>query len=89
MTAGRSIATDKSVMPPGALALINLPLPQRNDIGEFESPSTSRFVLDQDTGGAIKGTGRVDLFVGTGTEAGEVAGLINNTGTLYYLLLKE
>ncbi|MEO1620148.1 MAG: MltA domain-containing protein [Cyanobacteria bacterium J06632_3] len=89
VTAGRSIATDKSVMPPGALALINLPLPQRNDSGEFESPSTSRFVLDQDTGGAIKGTGRVDLFVGTGTEAGEVAGLINNTGTLYYLLLKE
>ena len=89
VTAGRSIATDKSVMPPGAIALINLPLPQRNASNELERMSTSRFVLDQDTGGAIKGTGRVDLFVGTGTEAGEIAGLINNTGTLYYLLLKE
>lgn len=89
VTAGRSIATDKSVMPPGALAFINVPLPQRNADNEFERLSTSRFVLDQDTGGAIKGTGRVDLFVGTGTEAGEIAGLINNTGTLYYLLLEE
>ncbi|MEL6854604.1 MAG: MltA domain-containing protein [Cyanobacteria bacterium J06607_13] len=89
VTAGRSIATDKSLMPPGALALITLPLPQRSPNGTLESSATSRFVLDQDTGGAIKGPGRVDLFVGTGTEAGEVAGVINDTGALYYLLLKE
>ncbi|MBE9060961.1 MltA domain-containing protein [cf. Phormidesmis sp. LEGE 11477] len=108
VTAGRSIATDKTVMPPGALALISLPLPQVNDTqteadltespveessveesSVEESPTTSRFVLDQDTGGAIKGAGRVDLFVGTGADAGEVAGLINHTGALYYLLLKE
>ncbi len=89
VTAGRSIATDKSIMPPGALALINLPLPQRNQSGELVVTNTSRLVLDQDTGGAIKGAGRVDLFVGTGSEAGEVAGLINDAGTLYYLLLKE
>ena len=98
VTAGRSIATDKTVMPPGALALITLPLPRDNDIQTGRDPlestvgeslMTSRFVLDQDTGGAIKGPGRVDLFVGTGTEAGEVAGLINHTGALYYLLLKE
>lgn len=89
VTAGRSIATDKSLMPPGALALIHLPLPQRGNDGELTATATSRFVLDQDTGGAIKGAGRVDLFVGTGVEAGEVAGLINDTGALYYLLLKE
>lgn len=89
VTAGRSIATDKSLMPPGALALINLPLPQRDESGDLVATPTSRFVLDQDTGGAIKGAGRVDLFVGTGVEAGEVAGLINDTGRLYYLLIKE
>jgi membrane-bound lytic murein transglycosylase A len=89
VTAGRSIATDKSVMPPGALALISLPLPQPNENGELTVNPASRFVLDQDTGGAIKGAGRVDFFVGTGTEAGEIAGLMNNTGTLHYLLLKE
>jgi membrane-bound lytic murein transglycosylase A len=89
VTAGRSIATDKSVMPPGALALISLPLPQPDQNGELTVSPASRFVLDQDTGGAIKGAGRVDFFVGTGTEAGEIAGLMNNTGTLHYLLLKE
>ncbi|MGB3300904.1 MAG: MltA domain-containing protein [Phormidesmis sp.] len=89
VTAGRSIATDKSLMPPGALALISLPLPQRDASGDLVETPASRFVLDQDTGGAIKGAGRVDLFVGTGTEAGEIAGLINDTGSLYYLLLKN
>jgi membrane-bound lytic murein transglycosylase A len=89
VTAGRSIATDKSLMPPGALALISLPMPQRSENGEVTRSPISRFVLDQDTGGAIKGAGRVDLFVGTGTEAGETAGLMNDTGALYYLLLKE
>ena len=89
VTAGRSIATDKSVMPPGALALINLNLPQINATGEIKPEPVSRFVLDQDTGGAIKGAGRVDIFIGTGIEAGKIAGEINDTGTLYYLLLKR
>jgi membrane-bound lytic murein transglycosylase A len=85
VTAGRSIATDKSLMPPGALALIRTDLPSPTGT---TSPTT-RFVLDQDTGGAIRGPGRVDLFVGTGAAAGEQAGLINQDGQLYYLLLKE
>ena len=89
VTAGRSIATDKSVMPPGALALINLPLPYRTEAGQWTSHQVSRYVLDQDTGGAIQGPGRVDLFVGTGSEAGDQAGLINTTGQLYYLFLRE
>ncbi|MEM8809301.1 MAG: MltA domain-containing protein, partial [Cyanobacteria bacterium P01_G01_bin.38] len=89
VTAGRSIATDKSIMPPGALALISLDLPQRNADGEWAPVPISRFVLDQDTGGAIRGPGRVDIFVGTGVEAGEQAGLINTEGEIYYLLLRE
>jgi membrane-bound lytic murein transglycosylase A len=44
--------------------------------------------LDQDTGGAIKGAGRVDVFMGTGNLAGDRAGYINSTGELYYPLLK-
>jgi membrane-bound lytic murein transglycosylase A len=88
VTAGRSIATDKSLMPPGALALIHLNLPQRNANGAWAPVMTNRYVLDQDTGGAIRGAGRVDLFVGTGVAAGEQAGLINTDGQLYYLLLR-
>ena len=52
VTAGRSIATDKSIMPPGALALIALNLPQRSQTGNWEQIPTSRYVLDQDTGGS-------------------------------------
>jgi len=89
VTPERSIATDKTVMPPGALALIhtNLPYPDRE--GRLLPQRVSRFVLDQDTGGAILGPGRVDLFLGTGTVAGDRAGLVNTPGELYYLLLRE
>jgi membrane-bound lytic murein transglycosylase A len=89
VTAERSIATDKSLMPPGALALIQTQIPYANSAGELESRLISRFVLDQDTGGAIRGAGRVDIFMGTGEWAGDRAGLINSTGQLYYLLLKD
>ena len=89
VTGDRSIATDKSLMPPGALAFIEAPIPQVTANGGIENRIVSRYVLDQDTGSAIKGAGRVDIFLGSGTVAGERAGLINGTGKLYYLLLKD
>lgn len=89
VTAQRSIATDKSLMPPGGLALINAPIPYPNSTGQLESMRVNRYVLDQDTGSAIKGAGRVDIFMGTGPKAGDRAGVINGTGELYYLLLKN
>ncbi|MBE9032985.1 MltA domain-containing protein [filamentous cyanobacterium LEGE 11480] len=85
VTGDRSIATDKSKLPPGALALIHTQLPNR----QLEPTPISRFVLDQDTGSAIKGAGRVDVFLGTGDVAGKRAGLVNAPGKLYYLLLKQ
>jgi membrane-bound lytic murein transglycosylase A len=88
VTAERSIATDKTLFPPGALALIQTQIPYPMATGQLEKRLVNRYVLDQDTGGAIKGAGRVDLFMGTGKLAGDRAGLINAPGTLYYLLLK-
>jgi membrane-bound lytic murein transglycosylase A len=88
VTGDRSIATDKSIMPPGALGLIVAPIPDPSQTGELEIRSVNRYVLDQDTGSAIKGAGRVDIFLGSGQEAGDRAGLLNGTGKLYYLLLK-
>jgi membrane-bound lytic murein transglycosylase A len=89
VTAERSIATDKSLFPPGALALIQTRLPYVNQAKQIEAQQVSRYVLDQDTGSAIKGAGRVDVFMGTGELAGDRAGLINTPGQLYYLLLKR
>lgn len=88
VTAERSIATDKTQFPPGAIALIQTQIAYVKTTGQLEKRSVNRYVLDQDTGGAIKGAGRVDLFMGTGKLAGDRAGLINATGQLYYLLLK-
>ena len=88
VTAERSIATDKSMMPPGALALIATSLPFGNGKGGYSSRRVNRFVLDQDTGSAIRSPGRVDVYMGIGDEAGRRAGRINTRGELYYLLLK-
>ncbi|WP_197480221.1 murein transglycosylase A [Anabaena sp. 4-3] len=89
VTAERSIATDKSLMPPGALALVETSLPYPAGGGRLEYRRVNRFVLDQDTGSAIKGPGRVDYFMGTGKLAGDRAGVTGGNGSLYYLLLKE
>jgi membrane-bound lytic murein transglycosylase A len=89
VTPERSIATDKSLMPPGALALIQTQIPYADADGTLTPRLVNRYVLDQDTGGAIRGAGRVDIFMGTGELAGDRAGLINTPGALYYLLLKE
>jgi membrane-bound lytic murein transglycosylase A len=89
VTAERSIATDKSLMPPGALALIYNSFPYPGGRGKLENRTVSRFVLDQDTGSAIKGPGRVDYFMGSGKLAGDRAGITGGNGSLYYLLLKE
>ena len=78
VTGGRSIATDDALYPPGALAFIRLP-------GRDEAPDLARFVLNQDTGGAIRGRGRVDLFFGAGSPAGAAAGRLKTRGELYFL----
>lgn len=89
VTPERSIATDRSLMPPGALALVHTRLPFFNSTGKIEQQLVSRYVLDQDTGSAIKGPGRVDYYMGTGKQAGDRAGVTGGAGKLYYLLLKE
>jgi len=90
LTAGRSIATDLDLFPRGALAFIRLRKPVFDKDGNIKSWETfSRFVLNQDTGGMIKGAGRVDLFCGTGSGAEMLAGSLKETGDLYFLLKKK
>jgi len=89
LTAERSIATDKSIMPPGALAIAQIQFSNPYAAQVMGTKAMTRYVLDQDAGAAIKGAARVDLFTGTGSHAGRRAGVINSTGRLYYLLLKN
>lgn len=89
LTAGRSIATDKAHMPPGALAFIQMRFANPEAVRALGSGVVRRYVLDQDVGSAIKGPGRVDVFMGTGARAGLQAGVINAPGQVYLLLLKK
>ena len=74
LTAGRSLAVDAEHIPLGAplwLEVTNAPVPG----GEIK-----RLVVAQDTGGAIKGPVRGDLFWGHGSEAEEGAGVMKAKG---------
>jgi membrane-bound lytic murein transglycosylase A len=45
-----------------------------------------RLFVAQDTGGAIKGAQRADIYFGTGAEAGEAAGRLKDPGRMIVLL---
>ena len=89
LTAGRSIATDPRYLPRGALAYLETRQPRIDETGQITNREPlRRWVLNQDTGGAIKGPGRVDLFWGTGDDAEERAGRMKHPGQLYLLIKK-
>lgn len=80
LTPGRSLAIDRAHLPLGAPVFL--------DLAHDDSPGGTirRLVVAQDTGGAIRGPARGDLFWGPGREAGEMAGRMKANGTLYLLL---
>ncbi|MBW2567982.1 MAG: MltA domain-containing protein [Deltaproteobacteria bacterium] len=89
LTPGRSIALDRRISPEGALAFIETEKPLINGSGQIHVwTKFKRFVLNHDTGGAIKGPGRADLFYGNGLNAEIAAGHMKHFGELYFLVLK-
>jgi len=87
---GRSIATDAGIFPHGALAFIETEKPVFDTSGTaVRWEKFGRFVLNQDTGGAIVGPGQVDLFTGFGDEAEATAGVMKQPGGLFFLLKKK
>lgn len=90
LTPGRSVATDLRLFPKASLAFIQTEKPLVDEDGTIRSWETfGRFVLNQDTGGAIRGPGRVDLFFGNGPYAETAAGHMKHQGRLYFLVLKQ
>jgi membrane-bound lytic murein transglycosylase A len=85
----RSIAIDPAVIPLGALAWFSTVSPQADKdgrlLGQFPN---SRFAFCMDTGGAIKGPGRVDIYAGHGKQATTTARNQWNEGKLYILVKK-
>jgi membrane-bound lytic murein transglycosylase A len=85
VTAWRTLATDKKIFPRGCLVLVNTQVP---DYATGAARSYSHFMLDQDTGGAIRAPGRADIYMGIGQGAEKLAGRQAVEGRLYYFVLK-
>ena len=79
LTAQRSIAVDATQIALGSPVWLDTTLP--GDTSPYR-----RLVLAQDTGGAIKGEVRADVFFGRGADAERLAGEMKQTGRLYVLL---
>ena len=80
LTAERSLAVDRRYHMLGAPVWIDL------EPVEAGAAPIRRLVIAQDTGGAIKGPVRGDLFWGAGPEAGRMAGVMKSRGEMYVLL---
>lgn len=89
VTPFRSIATDTRLFPKGALCFVQTRLPERDNLRLLKDwEPVSFFAMNQDTGGAIRGPARADLFCGSGEYAKFTAGYKNVYGKLYFLVLK-
>ncbi|MEX1083634.1 MAG: MltA domain-containing protein, partial [Xanthobacteraceae bacterium] len=86
LTPGRSIAVDRALHIYGTPFYIEAELP----IASAE-PSTifRRLMVGQDTGGAIVGPARADLYFGAGDAAGKIAGRIRHPGRFAMLVPHE
>jgi len=80
VSAERSMAVDR------AFVALGIPVWLESDERFAAAESVRRLMVAQDTGGAIKGPVRGDVFWGTGEAAGSRAGIMNASGS-YYLLL--
>lgn len=80
----RTLATDKDIFPRGGPMIVDVPLAT----GYGGAEPTTRFMMDQDTGGAIRAPGRADFYFGIGDAAEQRAGNQKHEGKMFYLFLK-
>jgi membrane-bound lytic murein transglycosylase A len=87
LTPGRSLAADQRLLPAGSLAYVMTDAPLPDAPGATRA--VRRFMLVQDTGGAIRGHGRGDLFWGAGPDAEWIAGHQKHAGRLLLLVARK
>ena len=84
LTGGRAIAVDPAVYPLGAILLLR---PQRGFAAGDGTPA--RIVVAMDTGAAIKGPGRIDVYFGDDQEtSGQAVASGSVEGEAYVLLAR-
>ena len=84
VAAERTLATDKTLFPRGALVFVDANLPDNYG----RTSSFRKLMFDQDTGGAIRTAGRADIYLGVGPQAERRAGATRSPGQLYYYFLR-
>jgi len=93
LTAKESVAMDSGLLPRGALAYIKTVIPKKINgldvVPRSEREPFEKFFMVQDTGGAIRGGGRVDIYFGEGDEALFYAGQTASKGEVYLLVAKK
>src|ERR1700742_2416972 len=85
LTPGRSIAVDKALHVYGTPFFIEGALPIESE--QSKTPFR-RLMVAQDTGSAISGPARADIYFGAGAEAGRVAGRLKNNARFVMLVPK-
>ena len=89
LTRGRSVALDQGAYPPGSLIFIKSSKPVCDQKGNIQKwTDFSRFALNQDTGSAIRGPSRADLFWGSGSYAEIAAGHMQHPGLVYFIVIR-
>ena len=81
LTPGRSIAVDRMLHTFGTPFYIDAP-----GLTAFGGDGFRRLMIAQDTGSAIVGASRGDLFAGSGAAAGEIAGVVRNSAVFFALI---
>lgn len=85
LTPLRSLAVDRTLWPYGLPFFVDATMPWTNE----QATPFQRLMVAQDTGSAIRGAARADIFFGTGAAAAARAGAIRHPGTLYVLWPKN
>ncbi len=83
LTASRSIAVDRVLHVYGTPFFIGAELPIESDTSQTKF---RKLMIAQDTGSAIVGPARADIYFGSGEEAGRIAGRIKTPGRFVMLM---
>lgn len=86
LTPMHSVAVDKKFIPYGACLLAEVPF--LDDSGNLLGHNW-QILFAHDTGGAIRGPGHLDLYHGTGSDAGDKAGDLHHYGRVWLILSRE
>ena len=95
LTGWASVAMDHRLIPRGGMVYLKTTVPDINykdsDIPKKDMPHVpfESFMFTQDTGGAIRGGGRVDVYFGEGEDAAFYAGLMSQFGRVLLIVAKK